>query len=113
MELPYDITDRRIEYAHAEPLAIKVGWWRGVSPNNNVFAIESMMDELAKKAGKDPIAFRLAHLKKNPRLKAARGTGGAEIRLGPRIARPPWPRHLRPVRLRHLYGDGGRSRSGE
>jgi isoquinoline 1-oxidoreductase beta subunit len=30
-----------------------------------------MMDELAKKAGKDPIAFRLAHLKKNPRLKAA------------------------------------------
>ncbi len=71
METPYDIADRRIEYSHAEPLALRVGWWRGVSPNNNVFAIESMMDELAKKAGKDPIAFRLAHLKKNPRLKAA------------------------------------------
>jgi isoquinoline 1-oxidoreductase beta subunit len=71
METPYDITDRRIEYAHAEPQALRVGWWRGVSPNNNVFAIESMMDELAKKAGKDPIAFRLAHLKKSPRLKAA------------------------------------------
>ena len=71
LEIPYDITDRRVEYAHAEPLALRLGWWRGVSPNNNVFAIESMMDELAKKAGKDPIAFRLAHLKKNPRLKAA------------------------------------------
>jgi isoquinoline 1-oxidoreductase beta subunit len=71
METPYDIADRRIEYAHAEPLALRVGWWRGVSPNNNVFAIESMMDELAKRAGKDPIAFRLAHLKKSPRLKAA------------------------------------------
>jgi len=71
METPYDVADRRIEYAHAEPLALRVGWWRGVSPNNNVFAIESMMDELAKRAGKDPIAFRLAHLKKSPRLKAA------------------------------------------
>jgi isoquinoline 1-oxidoreductase beta subunit len=71
LEIPYDITDRRVEYAHAEPLALRLGWWRGVSPNNNVFAIESMMDELARKAGKDPIAFRLAHLKKNPRLKAA------------------------------------------
>ncbi len=71
METPYDIADRRIEYAHAEPLTFRVGWWRGVSPNNNVFAIESMMDELAKKAGKDPIAFRLAHLNKSPRLKAA------------------------------------------
>ena len=28
-----------------------------------------MMDELAKKAGKDPIAFRVAHLNKSPRLK--------------------------------------------
>ena len=71
LEIPYDIADRRVEYAHAEPLALRLGWWRGVSPNNNVFAIESMMDELAKKAGKDPIAFRIAHLGKNPRLKAA------------------------------------------
>ena len=71
LEIPYDIADRRVEYAHAEPLALRLGWWRGVSPNNNVFAIESMMDELAKKAGKDPIAFRIAHLGKNSRLKAA------------------------------------------
>jgi len=71
MDIPYDITDRRVEYSQSEPHALRVGWWRGVGPNNTVFACESMMDELAKKAGKDPIAFRLAHLKKSPRLKAA------------------------------------------
>jgi isoquinoline 1-oxidoreductase beta subunit len=47
------------------------GFWRGVGPNNNVFAIECFMDELARKAGKDPIAFRRAMLGKSPRLLAA------------------------------------------
>ena len=47
------------------------GFWRGVGPNNNVFAIESFIDELARKAGKDPVAFRRAMLKKTPRLLAA------------------------------------------
>jgi isoquinoline 1-oxidoreductase beta subunit len=40
-----------------------------VGPNNNVFAIESFIDELAHKVGKDPIAFRRAHLEKTPRLR--------------------------------------------
>jgi isoquinoline 1-oxidoreductase beta subunit len=36
-----------------------------------VFAIESFMDELAKKSNKDPVAFRRDLLDKSPRLKAA------------------------------------------
>jgi isoquinoline 1-oxidoreductase beta subunit len=36
-----------------------------------VFAAESFVDELAKKIGKDPIAFRRAMLGKQPRLRAA------------------------------------------
>ncbi|HEX4118881.1 MAG TPA: molybdopterin cofactor-binding domain-containing protein [Rhizomicrobium sp.] len=71
MDTPYDIADRRIEYAEAEPRALRVGWWRGVAPNNTIFAGESLMDELALKAGKDPVAFRLAHLSKSPRLRHA------------------------------------------
>jgi isoquinoline 1-oxidoreductase beta subunit len=55
----------------AEPPAVPTGFWRGVGPNNNVFAIESFMDELAKKAGKDPVDFRRGMLGKNPRLLAA------------------------------------------
>jgi isoquinoline 1-oxidoreductase beta subunit len=42
-----------------------------VGPNNNVFAVESFVDELAKKAGQDPVAFRRGMLDKTPRLKAA------------------------------------------
>lgn len=68
-DLPYDIPNLHVEYTRAEPPAVPTGFWRGVGPNNNVFAIESFMDELARKAGKDPIAFRRPMLP--PRLQAA------------------------------------------
>jgi isoquinoline 1-oxidoreductase beta subunit len=50
---------------------VPTGFWRGVGPNNNVFAIESFMDELAKKSNKDPVAFRHDLLDKAPRFQAA------------------------------------------
>ncbi|MGZ5904590.1 MAG: molybdopterin cofactor-binding domain-containing protein [Reyranella sp.] len=71
VDMPYDIPNFQVEYVRAEPAAVPTGWWRGVGPNNNVFAIESFMDELARKAGKDPIAFRRDMLGKTPRLQAA------------------------------------------
>jgi isoquinoline 1-oxidoreductase subunit beta len=46
---------------------LRVGYWRGVSHNMNAFANESFMDEMAKAAGKDPYAFRMAQLKNKPR----------------------------------------------
>jgi isoquinoline 1-oxidoreductase beta subunit len=71
VDVPYDIPNLQIEYVRAEPPGVPTGFWRGVGPNNNVFAIESFVDELAKKAGQDPVAFRRAMLDKTPRLKAA------------------------------------------
>jgi isoquinoline 1-oxidoreductase beta subunit len=71
VDMPYDIPNFRVEYVRAEPPAVPTGFWRGVGPNNNVFAIECFMDELARKAGKDPIAFRRDMLGKEPRLQAA------------------------------------------
>ncbi|HTD74943.1 MAG TPA: xanthine dehydrogenase family protein molybdopterin-binding subunit [Steroidobacteraceae bacterium] len=71
VDMPYDIPDFQVQYLRVEPRAVPTGWWRGVGPNNNVFAIESFMDELARKAGKDPIAFRRDMLSKQPRLLAA------------------------------------------
>jgi isoquinoline 1-oxidoreductase subunit beta len=71
VDMPYDIPNRQIEYVRAEPPAVPTGFWRGVGPNNNVFATECFMDELARKAGKDPVEFRRSMLNGNPRLKAA------------------------------------------
>jgi isoquinoline 1-oxidoreductase subunit beta len=71
VDQPYDIPNFHVEYVRAEPPAVPTGFWRGVGPNNNVFAIECFMDELARKAGKDPIEFRRGMLGKNPRLLAA------------------------------------------
>ena len=71
VDMPYDIPNQHVEYVRAEPPGVPTGFWRGVGPNNNVFAIESFMDELARKAGKDPIEFRRGMLGKNPRLLAA------------------------------------------
>ena len=46
-----------------------IGPWRAPAANTNVYARESHMDALAAKAGLDPLAFRLRHLK-NPRMVA-------------------------------------------
>jgi isoquinoline 1-oxidoreductase beta subunit len=71
IDIPYDIPNLHVEFVQAEPPAVPTGFWRGVGPNNNVFAIESFMDELARKSGKDPIEFRRGMLAKNPRMLAA------------------------------------------
>jgi isoquinoline 1-oxidoreductase beta subunit len=71
IDIPYEIPNLHVEFVRAEPPAVPTGFWRGVGPNNNVFAIESFMDELARKAGKDPIDFRRSMLASQPRFLAA------------------------------------------
>jgi isoquinoline 1-oxidoreductase beta subunit len=71
VDIPYDIPNIHVDFVRAEPPAVPTGFWRGVGANNNVFAIECFMDELARKAGKDPVEFRRSMLGKNPRLLAA------------------------------------------
>jgi isoquinoline 1-oxidoreductase beta subunit len=71
IDMPYDIPNFQVEYVRAEPPAVPTGFWRGVGPNNNVFATECFMDELARKAGKDPVEFRRSMLGSQPRFLAA------------------------------------------
>lgn len=46
----------------------RVGYWRAVSHNMNVFANESFMDELANATGQDPYNYRLRLLEGKPRF---------------------------------------------
>jgi len=71
IDIPYEIPNIHVEFVRAEPPAVPTGFWRGVGPNNNVFAVECFMEELAKKAGKDPVDFRRSMLGNQPRFLAA------------------------------------------
>ena len=59
-ETPYAFPNMRVEYVRHEPRGIPTAFWRGVGPVHNVFVVESFIDELAAKAGKDPVAYRAA-----------------------------------------------------
>ena len=68
--LPYAIPNFRVEYVMTNT-AVPVLWWRSVYPSQNVFAVESFIDELAHAAGKDPLEFRKALVTGMPRMRKA------------------------------------------
>lgn len=67
--LTYDIPHLDLRTVIQE-VGVRVGYWRSVSNALNAFAIEGFIDELAHAAGRDPVAFRLAMLDKQPRQRA-------------------------------------------
>jgi isoquinoline 1-oxidoreductase beta subunit len=80
--LPAEVQDPLMTEAALAPYAIpafrhdvvkhdaglRVGYWRSVSHLLNAFANESFVDELAREAGQDPYAYRMALLQGQPRF---------------------------------------------
>jgi len=66
LDAPYRPPNFKVTYIDYEG-GIPIGSWRAPNANWNGFVTESFIDELAHAAGKDPLEFRLAALKSNPR----------------------------------------------
>ncbi|MGN7773769.1 molybdopterin cofactor-binding domain-containing protein [Phyllobacterium sp. 22552] len=64
--LPYDIPNLRV-MSHNTTLVVPPLWWRSVGHTHTGFAVETFVDELLEKVGKDPVEGRLALLTKEPR----------------------------------------------
>jgi isoquinoline 1-oxidoreductase beta subunit len=52
---------------HSPRNEVPVLWWRSVGNTHSAFAVESMIDELAHAAGRDPLQYRAEMLKGSPR----------------------------------------------
>jgi isoquinoline 1-oxidoreductase subunit beta len=63
--VPYGFAQHRIEHLiHNTP--VPVAFWRSVGASQNVFAVESFVDELAHAGGKDAVELRRMLLKDHP-----------------------------------------------
>lgn len=69
VEQPYEFANRRMEL-HTPAYPIRSSWLRTSGVFHNAFAVESMMDQLAHAAGKDPVEFRRSAL---PQVSRERG----------------------------------------
>jgi len=65
-EMSYEIPERQVEL-HSPEIGVPVQWWRSVGHTHTAFSKEVFIDALARKAGADPVAYRLELLKNNPR----------------------------------------------
>jgi len=94
----YDVGELTVEHHFLNSSPVRVSALRSLGAHANVFAIESLMDELSESSGQDPLSFRLKHLT-DPRARHviqkvadmsnwhARGEAGSGVGYGMAYAR--------------------------
>ena len=80
-DLPYAMPNRLVEHVLAHQ-PVPVGFWRSVGHSYNAFFVESFLDELAHKAGRDPVDYRSALLGDAPRHRAVLETAARKAGWG-------------------------------
>ncbi|MFN4011219.1 MAG: molybdopterin cofactor-binding domain-containing protein [Pannonibacter sp.] len=63
---PYALENLHVE-VHNAKTAVPVLWWRSVGHTHTAYVMETMLDRVAREAGKDPVAYRAELLKNDPR----------------------------------------------
>jgi isoquinoline 1-oxidoreductase beta subunit len=98
-DMEYGIPNLSVEYVRIDT-PVPVGFWRSVGHSHNAFTVESFIDELAYLAKRDPLEFRMTHLRKRPRAQqvlrvaAERAGWGKPLRKG----------HGRGIAYHHSFG---------
>ncbi len=69
-DTPYRLPNLQVSVHHPE-VNVPVLWWRSVGHSHTAFVMETMIDELARAAKQDPIAYRIALL--DPKHARVRG----------------------------------------
>jgi len=95
--VPYQIGHHRLTW-HNALLALPLGAWRSVGHSFNAWFIEHAIDVIARKAGQDPVAYRLALLKGRPRHQAVLRA------LAPLWLEAPKPGRFRGTAIHECYG---------
>jgi isoquinoline 1-oxidoreductase beta subunit len=82
-ELPYAIPNIGLSL-HTMDAGVPVLWWRSVGSTHTAYAVETFLDELLEKGGKDPVEGRLALLPAASREAGAlRAVAALARRAGP------------------------------
>ena len=100
-ESPYveGVRARRVTL-HTTRTSVPVLWWRSVGNTHTAFAIESMIDELAHAAKRDPLEYRLALLGEKPRFVAVLKLAAEKAGWGV----PPRPGRARGLAIHESFG---------
>lgn len=84
--LPYDIPHISVDLTTTD-VKVPVLWWRSVGSTHTAYSTETFIDQLANKAGKDPVDFRRSMLKDHPRHLATLNLVAEKANWGSPIAK--------------------------